>query len=98
MKKNNDYDSKTTWRIWLIKKLLTNDTNKDDIFKILGENSDLNINNNQDDLDDNNENKLIRNILNLSEKSVEDVMVPRAEIIAIEKNQSMKDMLSLINK
>jgi len=98
MKKNNDYDSKTTWRIWLIKKLLTNDTNKDDIFKILGENTDLNINNNHDDLDDNNENKLIRNILNLSEKSVEDVMVPRAEIIAIEKNQSMKDMLSLINK
>ena len=25
-------------------------------------------------------------------------MVPRAEIIAIEKNQSMKDILSLINK
>ena len=98
MKKNNDYDSKTTWRIWLIKKLLTNDINKDDIFKILGENSDLNINKNYDDLDDNNENKLIRNILNLSEKSVEDVMVPRAEIIAIEKNQSMKDMLLLINK
>ena len=46
MKKNNDYASKTTWRIWLIKKLLTNDINKDDIFKILGENSDLNINKN----------------------------------------------------
>ena len=53
--------------------------------------------NNYDDLDDNNENNLIRNIFKLNEKSVEDVMVPRAEIIAIEKKQNMKDILSIIN-
>ena len=97
MKRNND-DSKQTWRIWLIKKLLTDQINKDDILKVLSENSDLNIRNDYNNLDDNNENQLIRNIFNLSEKSVEDVMVPRAEIIAIEKNQSMQDILSLIEK
>ena len=97
MKQNNDNDSKLSWRIWLIKNLLTNHTNKDDILKILSENADLNTKNNYDDLDDNNENQLIRNILKLSEKSVEDVMVPRAEIIAIEEKQSMKDILSLID-
>ena len=94
---NND-DSKTTWRIWLIKKLLINYKNKDDILKILSESSEIDIKNNQQEIDDNNENKLIKNIFNLSEKSVEDVMVPRAEIIAIEKNQNIKDILSIIEK
>tara|TARA_Y100000590_G_C15689551_1_gene1002921 strand:+ start:179 stop:1045 length:867 start_codon:yes stop_codon:yes gene_type:complete len=94
---NND-DSKTTWRIWLIKKLLINYKNKDDILKILSESSEIDIKNNQQEIDDNNENKLIKNIFNLSEKSVEDVMVPRAEIIAIEKNQNIKDILPIIEK
>ena len=98
MKNNNDYDLKPTWRIWLVKQLLTKHTNKDDVLKILSETSDSNTINNYDDLDDNNETKLIRNIFNLSEKSVEDVMVPRAEIIAIERSQSMKDVLLLIEK
>ena len=97
MKRNNNI-SKPNWRIWLIKKLLTDQINKDDILKVLSENSDLNIRNDYNNLDDNNENQLIRNIFNLSEKSVEDVMVPRAEIIAIEKNKSMQDILSLIEK
>ena len=98
MKYNNNYDSKPTWRIWLIKQLLTNHANKDDLLKILSENSALNTKSDYDDLDDNNENKLIRNIFNLSKKSVEDVMVPRAEIIAIEQNKNMKDILLLIEK
>ena len=94
---NNNYDSsRPTWRVWLIKKLLTSDTNKDDILKILSDSSDLNNSNNYDDLDDNNENKLITNIFNLSKKSVEDIMVPRAEIIAIEKSQTMLNILRLI--
>jgi len=91
-------DSKTTWRIWLIKKLLINHTDKEDILKILSESSDVNINNDYHDMDDNNENKLIKNIFNLSKKSVEDVMVPRGEIIAIEKNQNIKEILSIIEK
>lgn len=96
MKPNNQDSSKPTWRMWLIKKLLTDYTNKDDILKILSEYSDLNTRNDYEDLNDNNENKLIKNIINLSEKSVEDVMVPRAEIVAIKKHQSMNDILSLI--
>ena len=96
LQKNDD--SKTTWRIWLIKKLLINHTDKDDILKILSESSDINIKNDYHDMDDNNENKLIKNIFNLSKKSVEDVMVPRAEIIAIEKNQNIKEILSIIEK
>jgi len=91
-------DSKTTWRIWLIKKLLINHTDKEDILKVLSESSDVNINNDYHDMDDNNENKLIKNIFNLSKKSVEDVMVPRGEIIAIEKNQNIKEILSIIEK
>ena len=98
MNQQNDDDSKLTWRIWLIKKLLNNHNNKDDILKVLSESFDLNIKNDLDDLDDNNKNKLIRNIFNLSEKSVEDVMVPRAEIIAIQKKQSIHDILSIIEK
>ena len=90
--------SKTTWRLWLIKKLLINHTDKEDILKILSESSDVNINNDYHDMDDNNENKLIKNIFNLSKKSVEDVMVPRGEIIAIEKNQNIKEILSIIEK
>jgi CBS domain containing-hemolysin-like protein len=76
--------------------LLTNQTSKDDILQILGEISDKKLNDNDENLDDNNENNLIINILNLNKKNVEDVMVPRAEIIAIEKNKSMKNILSLI--
>ena len=98
MNQHTEDESKLTWRIWLIKKLLNNHNNKDDILKVLSESFDLNIKNDHDDLDDNNKNKLIRNIFNLSEKSVEDVMVPRAEIVAIQKNQSMKKILSTIEK
>ena len=58
MKKNKD-NSKPTWRIWLIKKLLTNQINKDDILKILSENTDLNTKNDYDDLDNNNGSKLL---------------------------------------
>ena len=47
-------------------------------------------------MEDNNEKSLIKNILNLNDKSVEDVMVPRAEIISIEKNQTKKEILSII--
>lgn len=98
MKNNNNYSFKSTWRIWLIKQLLKKNTNKEDLLKILSEDSDQDIKNDYDDLDDNNENKLIKNIFNLNEKSVEDVMVPRAEIIAIDKNKNIKDILLLIEK
>ena len=93
---SNNNSSKSTWRIWLIKKLLKDYKNKEDILKIISEHSDLDKKNDYEDFDDNNENKLINNIINLGEKSVEDVMVPRAEIIALKKNQNIKTILSII--
>ena len=93
---SNNNTSKSSWRIWLIKKLLKDYKNKEDILKIISEHSDLDKKNDQEDFDDNNENKLINNIINLGEKSVEDVMVPRAEIKAIKKNQNIKTILSII--
>ena len=97
MKQNkNKKNSKPAWKIRLIKKLLNDYTNKDDVLKILSDHSELNLKNNYEDLDDNTESKLINNIFNLVKKSIEDVMVPRAEILAINKNQSMKSILEII--
>ena len=96
MHSNNSIESKKTWRNWLIKKLLTNDTNQDDILQILEDTKQHNRETTDQYIDDINEKNLIKNILNLSEKSVEDIMVPRAEIISIEKNQSFENILSLI--
>ena len=89
-------ENRKTWRNWLIKKLLTSESTKEDILQII---ADKNVNDsgtNNQNYDDINEKNLINNILNLSEKSVEDIMVPRAEIISIEKNKSVKDILSVI--
>ena len=87
---------KQTWRMWLVKKLLTSKTSKDNILQIFGEISDENSNENYENIDDINENNLIKNILSLSNKNVEDVMVPRAEIISIEKKKTIKEILLVI--
>ena len=52
--------------------------------------------NESNELEDNNEKNLIKNILNLGNKSVEDIMVPRAEIVSIEKNQSIEEIYFLV--
>jgi magnesium and cobalt transporter len=44
------------------------------------------------------ERALIKNILNLNGLSAEDVMVPRADIVAIDITASLEDLLALINK
>ena len=96
MHSENNSEKKRTWRNWLIKKLLTNETSIEDVLQILGETvEDVNEINNQN-LEGIDEKNLIKNILNLSEKNVEDIMVPRAEIISIEKKQNMKEILSII--
>jgi len=86
-----------TWRNWLIKKLLTKETSKEDILNFIAkeEKEIISIEDNQI-YEDNNEKNLIKNILNLNEKSVEDVMVTRAEIISIEKKKTIKEILSVI--
>ena len=47
-------DAKKTWRTWLIKKLLTSQTSKDDILQILGEISNENLSENSWTLLENN--------------------------------------------
>ena len=39
---------------------------------------------------------MIKNILILNEKSVDDIMVPRAEIVSIEKNKTINEIFSVI--
>ena len=88
---------KNTWRNWLIKKLLTNETSKEDILNfITREETEAISSEDNKAIEDNNEKNLIKNILNLNEKSVEDIMVPRAEIISIEKKKTVKEILLVI--
>ena len=89
--------TKTTWRNWLIKKLLTNETSKEDILNFIAKEEKETISSEDNHIfEDNNEKNLIKNILNLNEKSVEDIMVPRAEIISIEKKKTIKEILLVI--
>ena len=89
--------TKITWRNWLIKKLLTNETSKEDILNFIAKEEKETISSEDNQIfEDINEKNLIKNILNLNEKSVEDVMVPRAEIISIEKKKTIKEILSVI--
>ena len=80
---------------WIIKKLLSNDSTKEDILNFIANEENEN---KIEDTNDNNEKNLIKNILKLSEKSVEDIMVPRSEIIAVDTNQNYDDILKLIKE
>jgi len=90
---NNNLDKKSTWKHWLIKKLITSESEKEEMLSFIANNNE---NENDNELEDNNEKSLIKNILNLDNKSVEDVMVPRAEIVSIENNLSIGNILSII--
>ena len=91
----NNSDKTYSWKNWIIKKLLSNDSTKEDILNFIANEENEN---NIEDTNDNNEKNLIKNILKLSEKSVEDIMVPRSEIIAVETNQNYDDILKLIKE
>jgi len=95
MRKTNN-EKKITWRNWLIRKLLVNETSKEDILNFIAKDEDDESNLNNLELQDNNERNLIKNILILNEKSVDDIMVPRAEIISIEKNKTINEIFSVI--
>ena len=89
--------TKITWRNWLIKKLLTNETSKEDILNFIAKEEKETVSSEDNQIfEDNKEKNLIKNILNLNEKSVEDIMVPRAEIISIEKKKTIKEILLVI--
>ena len=93
---NQDNQEKLSiWKTWLIKKLLNNDSSKEEILNLIA-NQD-----NDDELnnpDDNNEKSLIKNILQLENKSVEDVMVPRGEIISIDNKQNYNQIFYIIKE
>ena len=83
------------WKTWLIKKLLNNDSSKEEILNLIAnEDNDDEFNN----PDDNNEKSLIKNILQLENKSVEDVMVPRGEIISVDNKQNYNQILEIIKE
>ena len=88
-------EKKLFWKNWLIKKLVSNDVTRQEILNLIANNKeDKNI----EELEDNNEKILIKNILNLNKKSVEDVMVPRAEIISVNKNLKISEILEIIKE
>ena len=88
-------EKKLFWKNWLIKKLVSNDVTRQEILNLIANNKeDKNI----EELEDNNEKILIKNILNLNKKSVEDVMVPRAEIISVNKNLEISKILAIIKE
>ena len=94
MNKNN-YDKSYGWKNWIIKKLLSNDSTKEDILNFIANDED---NKDIDDLNDNNEKNLIKNIVNLNDKSVEDLMIPRSEIVALDHDKSYNEILEVIKE
>ena len=93
---SNDNSDKTySWKNWIIKKLLSNDSTKEDILSFIANDNQKN---EIEDTNDNNEKNLIKNILSLNKKSVEDIMVPRSEIISVGYEQPYFDILDIIKQ
>ena len=91
----NIKEKKISWKNWLIKKLLSSESTREEILSFIAKNNH-NVENDLEEFEDNNEKNLIKNVFNLNLKNVEDIMVPRAEIISIEKNQSIQEVLLII--
>ena len=93
---NQDNQEKLSiWKTWLIKKLLNNDSSKEEILNLIANQDNEDEFNNPDD---NNEKSLIKNILQLENKSVEDVMVPRGEIISIDNKLNYNQIFDIIKE
>jgi len=91
---NRKLDRTSSWKNWIIKKLLSSESTKEEILNFIASESEDK--KHLEDWNDNNEKNLIKNIFKLSEISVEDVMVPRGGIISVEKNQNYSAILSII--
>ena len=83
--KNSSYN-KNSLRLWFVKKILKNHLNKEEMFSFITDlfpkNEEI-VDNNLNKFKDVNENELISNILEISNKTVQDIMIPRAEIISV---------------
>ena len=91
---------KKSWRLWLVKKLLRDHIDKEEIYSIISHffEDDSNVyESDNKNINDNDENELLKNILKLTDITVEDVMVPRAEIVALSNTDSMEKILNTIN-
>ena len=94
MNKNN-FDKPYGWKNWIIKKLLTNESTKEDILNFIANQGN---DNDVRDFNDNNEKSLIKNILQLNDKSVEDLMVPRSEIVSLDYDQTYGEIPDVIKE
>ena len=91
---NKNTEKSSNWKNWIIKKLLSNDSTKEEILNFIANDSEQE--KSLQDLNENDEKNLIKNILKLNEKSVDDIMVPRSEIVAVNLNQTYEEILDLI--
>ena len=87
-------EKSSNWKNWIIKKLLSNDSTKEEILSYIANEGEEK--NSIETFNENDEKKLIKNILKLNEKSVEDIMVPRSEIIAVQYDKKYPDILDII--
>jgi magnesium and cobalt transporter len=84
----------------LIKKIFRprdNQSLKEAIEEIIEDHDEDSISNGGPKTDDH-ERSLITNILKLQDETVEDIMVPRADIIAIEETASQKELMALLSE
>ena len=94
---NQDNKEKLSiWKSWLIRKLLNNDSSKEEILNLIA--NEVSDDDKLNNTDDNNEKNLIKNILQLENTSVEDVMVPRGEIISVDNKKDYSQIFDIIKE
>ena len=94
---NQDNKEKLSiWKSWLIRKLLNNDSSKEEILNLIA--NEVSDDDKLNSTDDNNEQNLIKNILQLENTSVEDVMVPRGEIISVDNKKDYNQIFDIIKE
>ncbi len=84
------------WKSWLIRKLLNTDSSKEEILNLIA--NEVIDDDKLNSTDDNNEKNLIKNILQLENRSVEDVMVPRGEIISVDNKKNYNQIFNIIKE
>ena len=94
---NQDSKEKLSiWKTWLIRKLLNTDSSKEEILNLIA--NEVSDDDKLSSADDNNEKNLIKNILQLENTSVEDVMVPRGEIISVDNKKNYNEIFDIIKE
>jgi len=94
---NQDSKEKLSiWKTWLIRKLLNSDSSKEEILNLIA--NEVSDDDKLSSADDNNEKNLIKNILQLENTSVEDVMVPRGEIISVDNKKNYNQIFDIIKE